>query len=543
METAKKLLFNTKARAEIQRGVNIISDAVGCTIGPRGKNVVIEQQPGEAPKISKDGVTCARAINLKDQFQNLGAQMIKEVAIRTVDTSGDGTSTSVILAQAIYNNGIKLIAAKHSSTEIKKGIDWAVNQVCTSLDGMAIPVEDRQQIVHVGTISSNGDVSIGNLIADAMSRVGSAGVITIEEAKGYASSLEVVEGMQIDRGYVSAFFVTNNEKMTCEMIEPYIFISNNNLTTVDDIKNLLSEVHKAQKPLVIIGNEIEGEALQMLTVNKLKGVLELVAIRAPGFGGCREEYLQDVATLTGGKIVAPSTGIKESDIKLNDPNNKILGRCKKVVISKNKTTIVGLGEHEEAVKQRCEEIRSQLADPGVSEYDANILKERLSKLSGGVGILRVGGSTEVELKERKDRVEDALCATQAAVEAGITVGGGVALVRAAANLKHPKGSTQSFVAGVSVIKEACEAPLRRIVSNADHSPELVLNEINKKRGKNIGFNADTGTYGDMIEFGIIDPIKVPRSALQNAASVAGLMLTIDCAIVEEDPETVTMQIG
>lgn len=542
METAKKLLFTTSARSEIQEGVNIIADAVGCTLGPKGKNVVIER-PGEAPHITKDGVTVAKSINLKKQFHNLGAQMIREVASRTVDVAGDGTTTATILAQAIYNSGLKLIAAKHRSTEIKRGVDWAVEQVCDNLDAMAIPVEERQQIVHVGTVSSNGDNSIGELIADAMDKVGASGVITVEEAKGYATTLEVVEGMQVDRGYVSAYFVTNNEKMTCEMHDPYIFISNNRLSTVEDMKNLLSEVHKARKPLVIIADEIEGEALHMLTVNKLKDILQVVAIRAPGFGDSRHEYLQDIATLTGGKIVSTGTGISQNDIKINDPKNQILGRCKKIVIGKSKTTIVGVGEHEEVVEQRCEEIRSQLADPGVSEYDAGILKERLAKLSGGVAILRVGGSTEVELKERKDRVDDALCATQAAVEAGITVGGGVALVKAAANLKAPKGSTQGFVAGVAVVKEACEAPLRRIVSNADHPPDLVLNDIQKKRGKNVGFNADTGEYGDMIVFGIIDPIKVPRAALQNAASVAGLMLTIDCAVVEEDPETITMQMS
>jgi chaperonin GroEL len=535
-------MFNREARARIQEGVDIVADAVGCTLGPKGHIVAIER-PGEAPHLSKDGVTVCRAISLKDQFHNLGAQMIKEVASRTVDVAGDGTTTATLLAQAIYNNGLKLLAAKHKSTEIKKGVDWAVEQVCINLDEMAMPIRERQDIVHVGTVSSNGDKSIGNLLADAMDKVGSEGVITVEEAKGYATSLEVVEGMQLDRGYVSAFFVNNNEKMTCEFIEPYIYISNEKLVTVDNIQHVLQQIHNVKRPLLIMADEIEGEALHMLTVNKLKGVLQVCAIRSPGFGSSRLEYLQDVSVLTGGQVISPSTGIKQEDIDLNDPSTKILGTCKKVIIGKSVTTIVGSSEQDEVVATRCEEIRTQLEDPSLTEYDENILKERLSKLSGGVAIIRVGGSTEVELKERKDRVEDALCATQAAVEAGIAVGGGVALVKASSNLKAPKGSTSGFSAGVAVIKEACQAPLCRIVSNADHSPELVLDQISKKRGKNIGFNADTGTYGDMIEFGIIDPVKVPRTALQNAASVAGLMLTIDCAVVEEDQQQIVMGVA
>ncbi len=537
MDTSKKVLFANAARQEILKGVEVLANAVRCTLGPRGRNVVIERL-GQAPHVTKDGVTVAKSITLKNQFENLGAQMIKEVASQTVDVAGDGTTTATILAHAIYKGGLKLLASDHSSTELKNGIDYAVGVVTEQLRKNSISVEASEDIVHVGTVSANGDRSVGTMLANAMDKVGRDGVITVEEAKGYETTLEIVEGMRFNRGYCSPYFVSNSEKMTAELTNPYILITNKKFEHLKELLPVLEQIHRTKRPVLVIADDIDGEALHGLTVNKMRGTLDVCAVRAPEFGNSRHDALQDIAVLTGGDVVSDGTGIKISDINLRDQEQTILGECKRVIVTKNSCTIVGLSRQEDVVQKRVAEIRSQLEDPSLTEHEASTLQRRLSRLAGGVAIVRVGGSTEVEMRERKDRVDDALCATQAAVEAGIVAGGGVALVAAATSLEQIEGRSKDFNAGIEIIRDACFAPLSQIVENAGGSPDVVVNHIVSSNSPNHGWNADSEKYGDMFRAGIIDPVKVPMTALANAASVAGLMLMIDCAIAEEDPELI-----
>lgn len=537
MDTNKKVLFANHARQEILKGVEILANAVRCTLGPRGRNVVIERL-GQAPHVTKDGVSVAKSITLKDQFENLGAQMIKEVASQTVDVCGDGTTTATILAHAIYKGGLKLLASDHSSTELKKGIDHAVRVVIAQLEANAISVETSEDIVHVGTVSSNGDRAIGEMLANAMDKVGRNGIITIEEAKGYDTSLEVVEGMRFNRGYCSPFFVSNSEKMTAELNNPYILITNKKFEHLKELLPVLEQIHRTKRPVLVIADDIEGEALHGLTVNKMRGTLDVCAVRAPEFGQSRFDALQDIATLTGGEIVSDGTGVSIGDINLKDLEQSILGECKRVIVTKNSCTIVGLTKQEDVVKERVAEIQSQLEDTTLSENEVSVLQRRLSRLAGGVAIIRVGGSTEVEMRERKDRVDDALCATQAAVEAGLVAGGGVALVAAASSLERVEGRSDDFNAGIEIIRDACFSPLSQIVENAGGSPDVIVNHIVTSNTPNHGWNADNEKFVDMFRSGIIDPVKVPITALANAASVSGLMLMIDCAIAEDDPELI-----
>lgn len=539
LDTNKQLLFEEQARKKILEGVEKLANAVRVTLGPRGRNVVIER-PGMAPHVTKDGVTVAKSINLKDQFENLGAQMIKEVASQTVDVAGDGTTTSTILAHSIYKNGLKLIAAGYNPTDIKKGIDKVVPIIVEQLQANSEPVKSNEEIAQIGKVSANGDESIGRMLADAMEKVGKDGVITVEEAKGHKTTLEVVEGMQFNRGYVSPFFVTNSEKLTAELKkDPLVLITNKQFDHMKDLLPVLEQVHPTKRSILIICDEIEGEALNTLTVNKMRGTLDVCVIRAPEFGSARHDMLLDIATLTGGQIVSDSSGIKLSDINLKDPNQKILGQVEKVIVGKGNTTIVAKKETKEAVDKRIEEIREQLRDPTLSKNEIDLLNRRLSRLGGGVAVIRVGGATEVEMKERKDRVDDALCATQAAVEAGIVPGGGVALIHASRfdpdiNPEGYQFRNEAEKAGARIVREACKSPLSQIAKNAGTANEVILHKIIES-GKHTGWDAANEEFVDMIEKGIIDPVKVPKTALENAASVAGLMLTIECAIAEEDP--------
>lgn len=534
MDTNKKLLFRDEARTKILEGVEILADAVCVTLGPRGRNVVIERL-GQAPHVTKDGVTVAKSINLKDQFTNIGAQMIKEVASQTVDVAGDGTTTATVLARSIYKNGLKLIAAGHNPSDLKRGIDKAVKAVCKALEENAIEVSSNNEIMHVGTVSANGDISIGEMLAQAMEKVGRDGVITIEEAKSYKTSMETVEGMQINRGYVSPFFVTNSEKLTAELINPYVFITNKRFEHMKDLISALEQVLKEKRSVLLIVDEIEGEALNSLTVNKMRGTLDICAIRAPEFGNARHDMLEDIEILTGGKIVSDATGINVSDIDLKDPEQKILGSAEKIIVGKNETTIVVHKDRKEAIDLRVQEIKKLMEDPTLSENEISIMKRRLARLAGGVAILRVGGATEVEMKEKKDRVEDALCATQAAVEAGIVPGGGAALIHASKHIDKLSADNTGEQAGMGIIREACYAPLQQIAKNADAPGQVVLHNILEQSNKNMGWHATKEEYIDLVNAGIIDPVKVPKTALENAASIAGLMLTIEAAIAEEDP--------
>jgi len=529
--TNKKILFQNDARSRILEGAKKLADAVAVTLGPKGRNVIIERL-GQSPHLSKDGITVARSINLSDQFENLGVQLIKEAAAKTVDVAGDGTTTATILAYAIYKEGLKLIAAGLQPTSIKKGIDKATELVCDEIQKNSVPITKTEEIMHVGTVSSNGDKSIGLMLAEAMEKVGKDGVITIEEATGNQTVLEVVEGMRFNRGFISPFFVTNSEKMTAELEDPYILITNKKFESMKDLLPVLEQIHQVQKPLLIIASEIEGEALNTLTVNKMRGQLKVCAIRAPEFGQSRHDMLEDICALTGGKIISDESGTSISDINLNDPDKFFLGRAEKIIVGKGTTTIVAKKDRKEFVDKRVQEVRSQLEDPTLSENDMSVCKRRLARLAGGVAIIRVGGATEIEMRERKDRVDDALCATQAAVEAGVVPGGGTALIQASKVLDGLTGD-DSFMAGVKIIKKACRAPLHRIATNAGHSGEVILNKVSDCY-INIGWNADTEKFEDLIKSGIIDPVKVPKTALKNAASIGGLMLTIECAIVEED---------
>jgi chaperonin GroEL len=523
---AKEILFHQGAREAILRGVQLLAEAVAVTLGPKGRNVVIEKSWG-SPTVTKDGVTVAKEIEVEPRFENMGAQMVREVASQTSDKAGDGTTTATILAHAIYEEGMKLVAAGHSPMDLKRGIDKAVEAIVADLKKMSKATQGKKEITQVGTISANGDETIGNIIAEAMEKVGKEGVITVEEAKGLETKLEVVEGMQFDRGYVSPYFVTNPERMEAVLEEPYILITEKKLSAMADLIPVLEQVARSGKPLLIVTEDLEGEALATLVVNKLRGTLHVCGVKAPGFGDRRKEMLKDIAVLTGGQVVAEELGIKLDQLKLTD-----LGRAKRVTVDKDNTTIVD-GEGKKAdIEGRIKQIRSQIEET-TSDYDREKLQERLAKIVGGVAVVQVGAATETEMKEKKARVEDALHATRAAVEEGIVAGGGVAYLRclpALRGIKVPAGSDEQW--GVEIVKKALEHPARRIAENAGWDGPVVVNKILEGQGA-FGFNAATEVYEDLEKAGVIDPTKVERTALQNAASVASLLLTTEAMVAEK----------
>ena len=522
---AKELLFAEEARVAVLEGVNLLADAVKVTLGPRGRNVVIDKAFG-APLITKDGVTVAKEIELDGKFQNLGAQMVKEVASKTNDDAGDGTTTATVLAQAIFREGSKVVSAGHNPIEVKRGIDKAVEVVVTSLKAMSQPTQGKKDIAQVGAISANNDATIGNLLAEAMEKVGKEGVITVEESKTAETSLDVVEGMQFDRGYLSPYFVTNTERMIIELDEPSILIYDKKLSNMKDLLPILEGTVQTGRPLLLIAEDVEGEALATLVVNKLRGTLKVAAIKAPGFGDRRKEMLQDIAVLTAGRVISEDVGDRLDQASLKD-----LGRAKRVRIDKDNTTIIdGAGKKQE-IEARVGLLRRQIQEAS-SDYDREKLQERLAKLAGGVAVIKVGAATEVEMKEKKARVEDALHATRAAVEEGIVAGGGTALLRAISQLDTLKLSTEQQ-AGVNIVRRALDEPLRQIASNAGQDGPVVISRVLAKEEKAFGFNALTEKYENLIEAGVIDPTKVVRCALQNAASVASLLLTTETLIIEK----------
>ncbi|MBN9218425.1 MAG: chaperonin GroEL [Mesorhizobium sp.] len=521
---AKDVKFSRDARERMLRGVNILADAVKVTLGPKGRNVVIDKSFG-APRITKDGVTVAKEIELEDKFENMGAQMVREVASKTNDIAGDGTTTATVLAQAIVQEGNKAVAAGMNPMDLKRGIDLAVGEVVTALGKAAKKIKTSEEVAQVGTISANGDESVGKMIAEAMQKVGNEGVITVEEAKTAETELEVVEGMQFDRGYLSPYFVTNADKMVADLEDAYILLHEKKLSNLQAMLPVLEAVVQTSKPLLIISEDVEGEALATLVVNKLRGGLKIAAVKAPGFGDRRKAMLEDIAILTGGQVISEDLGIKLENVGLN-----MLGRAKKVSISKENTTIVdGAGKKAE-IQGRVAQIKQQIEET-TSDYDKEKLQERLAKLAGGVAVIRVGGATEVEVKEKKDRVDDALNATRAAVEEGIVAGGGVALLRASANVKAT-GVNSDQAAGINIVRRALQAPARQIAANAGAEASIVAGKILENKGATFGYNAQTGEYGDMIAMGIVDPVKVVRTALQDAASVAGLLVTTEAMIAE-----------
>jgi len=522
----KAILFSEEARAKILKGVNTLADAVRVTLGPKGRNVILDKSFG-SPTVTKDGVTVAKEVELRDKFENMGAQMVKEVASKTSDVAGDGTTTATVLAQAIYQQGCKVVASGANPMEVKRGIEKAVAKAIEELKKMSKPTQDRSEIAQVGTISANGDDFIGNLIAEAMDKVGKEGVITVEEAKSMETTLDVVEGMQFDRGYLSPYFVTDPEKMEVVLEEPYILFNEKKISGMKDMIPLLEKVAQAGRPILILAEDLEGEALATLVVNKLRGTLRCAAVKAPGFGDRRKAMLQDMAILTGGQVVAEELGIKLENIRLTD-----LGTCKKIRIDKDNTTIIeGAGSSEE-IQGRIKQIRAQI-DETTSDYDREKLQERLAKLAGGVAILRVGAATETEMKEKKARVEDALNATKAAVEEGVVPGGGVPLIRIIPKLDELKLSGDQKI-GVNIVKRALEEPLRQIAQNAGAEGSIVVEKVKGKEGA-FGFDAAKEEYCDLTKAGIIDPTKVVRCALQNAASVGALLLTTE-AVIAEIPE-------
>jgi chaperonin GroEL len=524
---AKEIVYTENARKLILAGVNTLADAVKVTLGPKGRNVVIEKSWG-APTITKDGVTVAKEIELENRFENMGAQMVREVASKTSDVAGDGTTTATLLAQAIYREGSKLVAAGHNPMEIKRGIDKAVENIVESLKKTAKSTKDPKEIAQVGTISANGDEEIGGKLAEAMEKVGKEGVITVEESKTAETTLEVVEGMQFDRGYLSPYFVTDPERMEVVFEDAYLLISEKKISNMKDLLPVLEAIAKLEKPLLILAEDIEGEALATLVVNKLRGTLHCAAVKAPGFGDRRKEMLKDIATLTGGQVISEELGLKLENVTISD-----LGRAKRITLDKDNTTLVDGGGAKDKIKGRIAEIRTQVENT-TSDYDKEKLQERLAKLVGGVAIIKVGAPTETEMKEKKARVEDALHATRAAVEEGIVAGGGVALIRAQEGLDALKVSdAQRF--GVQIIRRAIEEPMRQIAENAGMEGSIVVNKV--KEGKaDFGYNAATDQYGNLLSMGVIDPAKVVRTALQNAASVAGLMLTTECLIAARPKE-------
>ena len=523
--SAKEILFDAKARERMAVGVDKLANAVKVTLGPKGRNVLIEKSYG-SPVITKDGVTVAKEIELEDKFENMGAQLVREVASKTSDAAGDGTTTATVLAQAIYHEGVKLVAAGRNPMPIKRGIDKAVEAVTKELGAIAKPTRDQKEIAQVGTISANSDATIGNIIAEAMNKVGKEGVITVEEAKGLETTLETVEGMQFDRGYLSPYFVTDAEKLVVDLDNPYILLQEKKISGMKEMLPVLEQIAKMNRPLLIIAEDVEGEALATLVVNKLRGVLQVAAVKAPGFGERRKAMLEDIAILTGGRVASEDMGVKLENFSLSD-----LGTAKRVHIDKDNTTIVDGAGKTEDIKARVKQIRAQVEET-TSDYDREKLQERLAKLVGGVAVIKVGAATETEMKEKKDRVEDALNATRAAVAEGIVPGGGTAYIRALKALDDLKLADDDEVAGVNIVRRALEEPLRQIAANAGFEGSVVVEKV--RAGKDgFGFNAATGEFEDLLKAGVIDPKQVSRFALQHAASVAALMLTTECAIAEK----------
>jgi chaperonin GroEL len=521
---AKDIRFGEDARVRMVRGVNVLANAVKATLGPKGRNVVLEKSFG-APTITKDGVSVAKEIELADKFENMGAQMVKEVASKTSDNAGDGTTTATVLAQALIREGMKAVAAGMNPMDLKRGIDKAVVAATAELKAISKPTADDKAIAQVGTISANSDESIGNIIADAMKKVGKEGVITVEEGSGLDNELDVVEGMQFDRGYLSPYFVNNQQSMSAELDDPFILLHDKKISNVRDLLPVLEGVAKAGKPLLIVAEEVEGEALATLVVNTIRGIVKVCAVKAPGFGDRRKAMLEDMAILTGGTVISEEVGLSLEKATIKD-----LGRAKKVQVSKENTTIIDGAGAADGIQSRIKQIKAQIEETS-SDYDREKLQERVAKLAGGVAVIKVGASTEIEMKEKKARVEDALHATRAAVEEGIVPGGGVALIRALASISGLKGINEDQNHGIQIALRAMEAPLREIVTNAGEEPSVIVNKVKEGTG-NFGYNAATGEFVDMVEAGILDPTKVTRTALQNAASIAGLMITTEAMVAE-----------
>ncbi|WP_213271762.1 chaperonin GroEL [Hyphomonas sp.] len=521
---AKQVVFGAEARERMLRGVDVLANAVKVTLGPKGRNVVIEKSFG-APRTTKDGVTVAKEIELEDKFENMGAQMLREVASKANDTAGDGTTTATVLAQAIVREGMKRVAAGMNPMDLKRGIDKAVAEVISDLAHHSKKVKTNEEIAQVGTISANGETEIGQMIAEAMAKVGNEGVITVEEAKALETELDVVEGMQFDRGYISPYFITNPDKMIVELEDVLILLHESKLSSLQPLLPILESVVQSQKPLLIIAEDVDGEALATLVVNKLRGGLKIAAVKAPGFGDRRKAMLQDLAVLTGGQVISEDLGIKLENVGM-----EMLGKAKRVSIDKDNTTIVDGGGKKKEIEARVSQIRKQIDDTS-SDYDREKLQERLAKLAGGVAVIKVGGATEIEVKERKDRVDDALNATRAAVEEGIVPGGGVALLRSSKHI-DVVGANDDEKAGIDIVRKALEAPIRQIAENAGVEGSVVVNTIIHNKSRSYGFNAQTEEYGDLVAMGVIDPVKVVRSALQNAASVASLLITTEAGIAE-----------
>ena len=524
---AKDIRFGEDARSRMVRGVNVLANAVKATLGPKGRNVVLEKSYG-APTITKDGVSVAKEIELADKFENMGAQMVKEVASKTSDNAGDGTTTATVLAQAFIREGMKAVAAGMNPMDLKRGIDKAVTAAVAELKNISKPTADDKAIAQVGTISANADESIGNIIAEAMKKVGKEGVITVEEGSGLENELDVVEGMQFDRGYLSPYFINNQQSQSADLDDPFILLHDKKISNVRDLLPVLEGVAKAGKPLLIVAEEVEGEALATLVVNTIRGIVKVVAVKAPGFGDRRKAMLEDMAVLTGGTVISEEVGLSLEKATIKD-----LGRAKKVQVSKENTTIIDGAGDTAGIESRIKQIKAQIEETS-SDYDREKLQERVAKLAGGVAVIKVGASTEIERKEKKARVEDALHATRAAVEEGVVPGGGVALIRAKANIGEIKGINEDQNHGIQIALRAMEAPLREIVTNAGEEPSVIVNKVKDGSG-NFGYNAANGEFGDMVEFGILDPTKVTRTALQNAASIAGLMITTE-AMVAESPK-------
>ncbi|WP_026628288.1 chaperonin GroEL [Dyadobacter alkalitolerans] len=525
---SKKIFFDTEARDKIKRGVDTLADAVKVTLGPRGRNVVIDKKFG-SPSITKDGVTVAKEIDLKDPIENMGAQLVKEVASKTADSAGDGTTTATVLAQAIYSIGVKNVAAGANPMDLKRGIDKAVAVITKNLEGQKKVISTSKEIAQVATISANHDEEIGQMIAEAMEKVGKEGVITVEEARGTETEVKTVEGMQFDRGYLSPYFVTNTEKMEADLERPYILISEKKVSSMKELLPVLEAVAQTGRPLLILAEDVDGEALATLVVNKIRGALKVAAVKAPGFGDRRKAMLEDIAIITGGTVISEERGFK-----LENATLEYLGSCEKAIIDKDNTTLVNGAGNSEDIQGRVNQIKAQIENT-TSDYDREKLQERLAKLSGGVAILYIGAATEVEMKEKKDRVDDALHATRAAVEEGIVAGGGVAYIRATAALEGFTGNNEDETTGINIIRVALEAPLRTIVSNSGQEPSVVVAKVKEGTGA-YGYNAKDNVYTDLLEAGIIDPKKVSRLALENAASIAGLLLTTECVIADEPEE-------
>src|SRR6056300_43388 len=532
---SKDVKFSTDARERMLKGVNILADAVKATLGPKGRNVVLEKSFG-APTITKDGVSVAKEIELKDKFENMGAQMVKEVSSQTNDVAGDGTTTATVLAQAMVSEGLKAVAAGMNPMDLKRGIDKAVIGIVEEIAKISTPCADSKAIAQVGTISANSDESVGEIIAEAMERVGKEGVITVEEGSGLDNELDVVEGMQFDRGYLSPYFINNQEAQMVDLEEPFVLIHDKKIGSIRDLLPALEAVAKAGRPLMIIAEDVEGEALATLVVNNLRGIVKVAAVKAPGFGDRRKAMLQDIAVLTGGTVISEEVGLTLEKVTLNE-----LGTAKRIQINKEETTVIDGAGTEGDIKARCEQIKTQI-EATTSDYDREKLQERLAKLAGGVAVIKVGAATEVEMKEKKDRVDDALHATRAAVEEGIVAGGGVALVRAQAAVEGLEGANADQNVGIQIARRAMEEPLRQIVANSGDEPSVVLNAVVQSSG-NQGYNAATGEYIDMVEAGILDPTKVTRSALQNAASIATLMITTECMVADEPQDDAPMPAG